>query len=119
MLNATRKSRKFLVWVLSLLFLASGIEIWGFPGASAVKNLPAMPEMQEKQVRSLGWENPLVEGMATHSSILAWRILLTEEPGRLQSKDRKESDTTEATKQACIHTEHFTFSESKFPWLVQ
>ena len=44
-----------------------------------------MPEMQEMQVRSLGWENALVEGMATHSSILAWRILWTEEPGRLQS----------------------------------
>ena len=40
-----------------------------------VKNLPAMQEiMQEMQVQSLGWENPLEEGMATHSSILAWRI---------------------------------------------
>ena len=37
------------------------------------------------QVRFLGWEHPLEEGMATHSSILAWRILWTEEPGRLQS----------------------------------
>ena len=43
----------------------------GFPGGSAVKNLPAMQEMQ---VQSLGWEDPLEEGMATHSSILAWRI---------------------------------------------
>ena len=46
-----------------------------------VKNLPAM---QETQVRSLG-ENPLEKEMATHSSILAWRIPRTEEPGRLQS----------------------------------
>ena len=37
------------------------------------------------QVRSLGWEDPLEEGMATHSSVLAWRIPWTEEPGRLQS----------------------------------
>ena len=43
-----------------------------------------MHEMQEMWVRSLGWEDPLEE-MATHSSILAWEILQTEEPGRLQS----------------------------------
>ena len=41
--------------------------------------------MQETWVRSLGWEDPLEKGMATHSSILAWRIPWTEEPGRLQS----------------------------------
>ena len=52
---------------------------------SAVKNPLAMQEMQETQVRSLGWEDPLEEGMATHSSILAWRIPWTEEPGGLQS----------------------------------
>ena len=40
--------------------------------------------VQETQVRSLGWEDPLERGMATHSSILAWRIPWTEEPGRLQ-----------------------------------
>ena len=50
--------------------------------AQTVKNLPAM---QETQIRSLGQEDPLEEGMATHSSILAWRIPWTEEPGRLQS----------------------------------
>ena len=44
-----------------------------------------MQEMQETQVQSLGWEDPLEEGMATHSSILAWRVSWTEEPGRLQS----------------------------------
>ena len=47
-----------------------------------VKNLPAI---QETQVRSLGQEDPLEEGMATHSSILAWRIPWTEESGGLQS----------------------------------
>ena len=50
--------------------------------AQTVKNLPAM---QETQVRSLGWEDPLDKEMATHSSILAWRIPWKEEPGRLQS----------------------------------
>ena len=44
-----------------------------------------VPEMQETQVQSLGREDPLQEGMATHFSILAWRIPWTEEPGRLQS----------------------------------
>ena len=42
-----------------------------------------------------GWENPLEKGMATHSSILAWRIPWTEEPGQLQSMGSQESDTTE------------------------
>ena len=57
----------------------------GFPGGSVVKNPPAVQEMSEKWVQSLGQEDPLQEGMATHSSILAWRILWTEEPGGLQS----------------------------------
>ena len=47
-----------------------------------VKNLPSI---QETQIHSLGYENPLEKGMATHSSILAWRILWIEEPCRLQS----------------------------------
>ena len=52
----------------------------GFSGGSGVKNLPAM---QETQVRFLGCEDPLEKEMATHSSILAWRIPWTEETGRL------------------------------------
>ena len=44
-----------------------------------------MQEMQETWVPSLGWEDPLEKGMATHSDILAWRIPQTEEPGGLQS----------------------------------
>ena len=44
-----------------------------------------LPTMQETQVRSLGWEDPLDKEMATHSSILAWKITWTEEPGGLQS----------------------------------
>ena len=50
--------------------------------AQTVKNLTAM---QETQVQSLSWEDPLEKGMATHSSILAWRIPRTEEPCGLQS----------------------------------
>ena len=65
-------------------------EVWGLPpnleGASLVaqteKNLPAM---QETWVRSLGWEDPIEKGIATHSSIPAWRIQWTEEAGGLES----------------------------------
>ena len=63
--------------------------------AQWVKNLPAMQETQETQVQSLGWEDALQKGMATHSRILAWRIPWTEEPGKLQSMRWKESDMTE------------------------
>ena len=52
---------------------------------SVIKNLPAMQEKQEMCVPSLGWEDSLEEEMATHSSILAWKIPWTEEPERLQS----------------------------------
>ena len=59
--------------------------------AHMINNLPAM---QETWVRSLGQEDPLEKGMATHSSILVWRIPWTEEPGRLQSMGSQELDTT-------------------------
>jgi len=57
----------------------------GLPFGSAVKNPLAMQETQETWVRSLSGEDSLEVGMATHSSIPAWRIPWTEEPGRLQS----------------------------------
>ena len=60
--------------VFVFLCLTSGLPLW----LRGIKNQPAM---QETQVRSLGQEDPLEKGMATHSSILAWRILWTEEPG--------------------------------------
>ena len=60
----------------------SAIHIRAFLVAQLVKNPPAM---RETRARSLGWEDPLEKGLATHSSILAWRILWTEEPGGLQS----------------------------------
>ena len=61
------------------------------PGAHMVKNSPAMQGMW---VRSLGWEDPLEKEMAIHSTILAWRIPWTEEPGGLQSMGLQ-SDMTE------------------------
>ena len=57
----------------------------GFPSGSAVKNLHAEQESQETSVPSLGWEDLLEDEVATHSSILAWEIPWTEEPGRRQS----------------------------------
>ena len=67
--------------------------------AQMVKNLPAT---QETWVRSLGWKDPLEMGTATHSSILAWRIPWTEEPGRLQSMGL----------QRVRYNEHFHFPET-------
>ena len=57
-----------------------------------------MQETQETQLQSQGWKDPLEEGMATHSCVLAWRIPWTEEPGGLTvHRVAKESDTTEMT----------------------
>ena len=72
--------------------------------AQTIKNLPAMQEMF---VRSLGWEVPLEKGMATHSSILPWKIPWTEEPGRLQSKGSQRvghGSVTKASKSKNIGT---------------
>ena len=66
----------------------------GFLSGSTVKNLPAI---QESQARLLGRKDPLEEGMATHSSILAWRIPWTEEPGGLQLIASQRVDMTEVT----------------------
>ena len=63
----------------------------GFPHSSVGKEFACK---QETQVWFLGWEDPLQKEMATHSSILAWRIPWTEETGRLQSPGSQESDTT-------------------------
>ena len=62
----------------------------GFLGGSVVKNLPAK---QEIHIQSLGQEDLLEKKIATHSSILAWEIPWTEEPGRLQSKGLQKSQT--------------------------
>ena len=60
-------------------------EYQGFPAGSVVKNLPAKQETQEMQVGSLGWKDPLKDEMATHSSMLAWKIPWAEKPGGLYS----------------------------------
>ena len=65
---------------------------WASLVAQLVKNLPTM---WETWVQSLGWEDPLEKGTATHSSVLAWRIPWTEEPGRLPVQGVTESDMTE------------------------
>ena len=65
-----------------ITFTKLSLFLWASLVAQLLKNLPAM---QEPWVSSRGWEHPLVEGMATHPSILAWRIQWTQEPGGLQS----------------------------------
>ena len=62
------------------MFIEISLIYRAFLVAQQVNNLPAI---QETWVRSLGWEDPLKEGMATHFNILAWRIPMTEEPGGL------------------------------------
>ena len=74
---------KWLKWTCGVVLLSiMETVLWGFPGGSDIKNLPAI---QETQVQSLGQEDLLEKGMATHSSILAWRIPWTEEHHGLQS----------------------------------
>ena len=79
-LTATLTLLLQLLWMLSVTHTL--LEVILPLVAEAVKNLPAM---QETWVQSLCQEDPLEKGMATHSSILAWRIPWTEEPGRIQS----------------------------------
>ena len=75
--------------------------------AQMVKSLPAM---QETHVCSLGWEDPLEKGIATHSSIFAWRIPWTEEPGRLQSMASQRIRDILATEHAHLITGRLYFS---------
>ena len=70
-----------------------------------VKNLPAM---QENWVQSLGWEDPLEKGKATHSSILTWRIPWTEEPGGLESMGPQRIGHNRASNHARAHTHTHT-----------
>ena len=79
-------------------------DLWVSLVAQRIKRLPAM---QEIQIQSLGWEDPLEKEMATHSSILAWRIPWTEEPGGLQSTGVTKSRTR-------LNDFTFTFN---FRWL--
>ena len=85
--------------------LPSGIS-WSFPGSLAVKNLPAM---QETQVQFLGREDPLEEGMVTHSSITAWRIPWTEEPGK--AKVHMVAKSQIQLKWLSVHTDKHNYSK--------
>ena len=75
----------------------------GFPSGSAVKNSPALQEPQETWVGFLDQEDPLEEGMVTHSSILAWGFSWREEPGGLQSMGSKRVGH-DSSDLACTHT---------------
>ena len=80
-----------------------------FLSSLVVQSIKSLPAMQEPRVQSLGQEDPLEKEMATHSSILAWRIPWTKEPGRLQSMGSQEwtrlSDYTTTTRHsACTET---------------
>ena len=82
------------------------ISILCIPGGSVVKNLPAMQEMP---VYTLNREDPLEKEMATHSSILAWKIPWPQEPGEIQSMGLQESDTAEHA-----HTYHHHYVKRYF-----
>ena len=103
----------------NLIFPSNAIDISQV--AQWVKNLPAMQEMQETCVQSLGWEDSLGEGMATHYSILAWRIPWTEKSVRqqsivLQSWTRlKQQSNTHTCTHAVIHVWFFS---SLLHWTV-
>ena len=87
--------------------------IWGFPGGAGSKEPASQCRRHEAQVESLAQEDPLEESMATHSSILAWRIPWTEEPGGLQSmgshRVRHDWATKHSTGPARCHV---------FPWII-
>ena len=91
---------------MGLIPLWARITFWAPLVALMVKNLPAM---RETKVCSLGQEDPLEEGMVTHSNILVWRIPWTEEPGRLQciglQKVRHNQSNLECTKARKTHRE--------------
>ena len=78
--------------------------LMGFPGGSVVKETAYNAGDARGMVQSLGWEDSLEEGMATHTSILAWKIPWAEEPGGLQSIGHKESNMTEVTEHSTVLT---------------
>ena len=98
------------IWIVKMIWIISE----GFPGGTVVKNPPAM---EETWVQSLGQEDPLEEDMATHSSILAWRIPWTEESSRLQSLHSQSG--RQLSDRICMHkvyvTEAMSIASPDFP----
>ena len=80
--------------LLRFCFFTTLVTSLGFPGGSVVKNLPANSGVIRVWVCSMCWEDPLEKEISTHSSILAWEITWTEEPGRLHTMGSQESDMT-------------------------
>ena len=113
-----RGGRKECLWQYILtnyfpkIFLETYILAGGFPNGSVTKNPPAVQEMQERQVWSLGQQDPLEEEMATHSSILAWKIPWLEEPGGLLSMGLQKIGHDWAPElawaHACVHACSYT-----------
>ena len=89
-----RKDRSVLYLCVSISVLQIRSSMPRFPGGLVVENLPAR---QETQVRSLVWDDPLEEGMATHSCFLAWRIPWAESLEGCRPEGGTESDRTEVT----------------------
>ena len=85
------------------------------PGSLVAQMVKNRPAMRETLARFLDWEDPLQNGTATHSSILAWRIPWTEEPGRLGPWDCKESDMTEQLSLSFFSLAEVMFSFYFFP----
>ena len=86
----------------------------GFPSGSVVKNLCALQEIQGTWVWSLGWEDPLEEEMATHSSILAWKIAWPQKPGGLQSMGSQRVGHGWAQ----LSTVHGSEAQISFVWII-
>ena len=86
----------YFLFIFPRLFSSLYTHFEGFPGGSVLKNLPAM---QEIQVQSPGWEDPLEEKIAIHFSLLAWEIPWTEEPDRLHTVHGIARESDSVTKQ--------------------
>ena len=88
---------------------------WDLRASLVAQIVKKPPAMQETRVQSLGWEDPLGEGMATHSSILAWKIPWTEEPGGLQSTGLRRAGH-DWSYLACMHVRHRQWSRLLKIW---
>jgi len=99
------------------IYMGPCIVIWSYGASLVAQRVEHLPAMWETWVWSLGWEDPLEKEMATHSSILAWRIPWTEEPGRLQPTGSQRVGHDWAT------SLHFTMGPIPWPpdsknWLI-